>query len=148
VIVKPQLETKKLKIQTDISSNLTVFVDPDHLNIIVRNIINNAIKFSLNNGIIMIAAQEENNKITLKIKDEGIGISEEKIKRFFEVVQTPSFGTAGERGAGLGLVLVNDLIIQNNGNITVKSKLGEGSTFNITLPIGKEHQPLKVFIMT
>nr|WP_262903886.1 HAMP domain-containing sensor histidine kinase [Sphingobacterium bovistauri] len=143
---KSQLETKNLTIQTNISSDLTVFADPDHLNIIVRNILNNAVKFSFKDGLIMLSAKEQNDQIILTIKDFGLGISEQKIKSFFESVQTPSFGTAGERGAGLGLVLVNDLILQNNGHITVKSKLGEGSSFNISLPKSKEFQQMKVLI--
>ncbi|NGM72618.1 ATP-binding protein [Sphingobacterium sp. SGL-16] len=65
------------------SNDLQVFVDPDHLNIIVRNILNNAIKFSFNEGTIILSAQEENDQVILKIQDQGIGISEEKTKNIF-----------------------------------------------------------------
>jgi len=69
-----------------------------------------------------------------------------KPKTFFESVQTPNLGTAGEKGTGFGLVLVNDLVHQNNGHISLKSKLGEGSTFIITLPKSKKLQQTEVLI--
>src|SRR5690606_39942519 len=95
---KSQFENKNLKILTDIPSDLSVFADPDHLNIIVRNLLNNAIKFSHNEGKIVLSASQENDQIRLKIQDYGIGISAEKMKNFFETIQTPNLGTAGERG--------------------------------------------------
>ena len=146
VFLKSQFENKNLQILTDIPSDLSVFADPDHLNIIVRNLLNNAIKFSHNEGKIVLSASQENDQIRLKIQDYGIGISAEKMKNFFETIQTPNLGTAGERGTGFGLVLVNDLIQQNNGHITLKSKLGEGSTFIISLPKSKALQQTNVLV--
>lgn len=94
----------------------------------------------------MVSASQENDQIRLKIQDYGIGISTEKMKNFLETIQTPNLGTAGERGTCFGLVLVNDLIQQNYGHITLKSKLGEGSTFIISLPKSKALQQTNVLV--
>ncbi|MBD1430975.1 sensor histidine kinase [Sphingobacterium litopenaei] len=87
---KSQFENKNLHIQTHISNDLRVFVDPDHLNIIVRNILNNVIKFSFNEGAIILSAQEEKDQIILKIQDHGIVFRKRKPKTFLNPFKRPT----------------------------------------------------------
>ncbi len=99
------------------------------------NLINNAVKFTPEEGIIEIDAVAGKSNVLLSIKDTGIGIPEESLKDVFSVgANIHSKGTNNEKGSGFGLILCKELIRRNGGNIFVKSKPGEGSVFSITLP--------------
>jgi signal transduction histidine kinase len=111
---------------------LIIKVDANHFTIILRNLLNNAIKFTPENGQIIIDSKSEKNTTTITIKDTGIGMSKEaidKINRFKEHYTT--LGTNNERGTGLGLILCKELIKKNKGYITVQSKVGEGSILSL-----------------
>lgn len=126
---------KELKIINRIDHDLEVFIDIDYLNLVMRNLLSNAIKFSHPNGTIEFSAKDAANETVVEIKDNGIGIEEDKLKKILDFggdVSTP--GTLNERGTGLGLILVNDLIRKWGGKFSVQSKVGKGSTFSFTIP--------------
>ncbi len=75
-------------------------------------------------------------KVVWSISDTGPGIEDEDQENLFNLSHTSSTGTAGEKGYHIGLILCKDMILQNNGGIEVNSKLGKGTTFYVTLPMG------------
>lgn len=113
--------------------NVVVIADNDMLQVVLRNIISNAIKFTPENGTVELFFTEKDNKVTLCIKDNGIGIPAEKQEDIFTSKTKSSFGTAQETGVGLGLVLCHDFMQAMGGEISFTSHQGEGSTFMLTL---------------
>ncbi len=109
--------------------------DKAQLAFIMRNLMVNAIKFSHEGQDVELHGRKENDRIILQVKDQGIGMSEETRKRLFHANdRVTERGTAGERGVGLGLVLINEFLNKNNGTITVSSKEGKGSCFEVIIP--------------
>ena len=102
------------------------------------NLIDNAIKFSKQNGKITIDVKEENDEVVVKIKDNGMGMSKEEqeriFTRFYQIDKSHS-----QEGSGLGLSIVKSIIDLSDGKIEVESKENSGTTFIIKLPIEKEN---------
>jgi len=130
---------KKIKLVTSIDNDTFVFADENMLNTILINLITNAIKYSNEGHSVYVDITEQNNGfIKLSIRDEGVGMNNETQKRLFQIEHNLSNdGTKGEKGTGLGLIITNEFIKANNGKIEVESKLGEGTTFYITIPASK-----------
>lgn len=109
---------KNIAILSDIDPIYSVLVDPNHLDLILRNLINNAIKFSNNGGVITLDAYVENNLLNISVKDTGIGMKPEDVEKLFQKDLVKSTrGTKGEQGTGLGLNLCQLYVIENGGNI-------------------------------
>jgi signal transduction histidine kinase len=128
-----QAAQKQIIIHHDLSVT-SVLGDYNILSIALRNLLTNAIKFSDKEGNIWINAEKKDNAILLSVKDEGIGMTQEQIKELTSNQQQSSAGTAGEKGSGLGLYLVQELLQKINAKLEVKSEKGKGSTFNIVIP--------------
>jgi two-component system, sensor histidine kinase LadS len=112
-----------------------VKADQNQLTFIVRNLLSNALKFTLPGGTVLVSATFDENKVVIVVRDSGIGLSEDGIKQLFDVsVKKNTTGTKGEKGSGLGLLLCKEFIERNHWDISVQSKLGQGTTFTITLP--------------
>jgi PAS domain S-box-containing protein len=127
--------TFRQKIQTDLPP---VLGSPDTFHLIFKNLIDNAIKFTLS-GAVRIDAWNENGSVLVKVQDDGIGIPEQAMPnlfgRFFRAQTAVERGIAG---TGLGLYMVKEAVENYNGTITVKSKEGKGTTFTVRLPITEE----------
>lgn len=109
-----------------------IYGDKNMIGTVFRNLLSNAVKFSKKNDTIEIGKVEERDKIGIYIKDNGKGISKEKIKEIIEGTNLETIaGTAGEKGSGLGLVLVRDVLNKNNGELRIESQEGTGSCFSI-----------------
>lgn len=134
-LVKPLYQEKQLVLSVEIPPSLRLVSDIDHLRIILRNLISNAIKFSFTAGKIYIRVAEDRGMGIVSITDTGVGITSEKMKLLFSSLQEPSYGTIGERGYGLGLILSYELVKLNAGHLTISSKEKEGSTFAVHLPL-------------
>lgn len=114
--------------------------DPDKIHDIISNLVSNALKFTPKNGSIQVSAKSEmisdNNQLTLIISDSGIGIPPDQIKHVFDrYYQAENHVQAFKQGAGLGLTLTKEFVNLHNGKIYVESRLGNGSTFTIHIPI-------------
>lgn len=133
-LMDSQVKLKALQIKNNTPPHLQVYADPNMLNTVVRNLLSNAIKFCNANDTITFDAKLTDDQVIWSISDTGPGISEHEQENLFNLSHTTSTGTSGEKGYHIGLVLCNDMILQNNGTITVKSTLGKGTTFYITLP--------------
>jgi signal transduction histidine kinase len=138
-IFKETADKKEISVNFTQVGNTTAIFDKDLLDIIIRNLLSNSVKYTHRGGRISILLKDkthETNGILLKICDNGIGIPAEKQKNLFtseEVNSTP--GTENEKGTGLGLKLCQELVLINKGTITVESKEGEGTCFAISLPV-------------
>jgi signal transduction histidine kinase len=136
-IAGPAIQSKEIEIDiTPAAGNIYIKTDANALTTILYNLIFNALKFTNNGGIIEVNAFIEDDALIIYVRDNGIGISEDRINRLFRIdesVSTP--GTNKEKGSGLGLILVKELIEKLNGEIWVNSSPGNGSTFYISLPL-------------
>jgi signal transduction histidine kinase len=125
---------KRISIEVKISKSIVIIFDEFMFNTIIRNLLSNAIKFTHIGGNILIVATEIERHVSLKVKDEGIGINEENLKNIFdETSNYRALGTKNEGGTGLGLILCRDFVNENGAKINVKSTLGEGTTFELIL---------------
>ena len=113
-----------------------VSIDPEAIDRVVMNLLSNAIKFSNKNTTIVVNVLVGDKNITISVKDEGIGISEDDKNKIFDRFYQGSIRENKEYiGSGIGLDLTNYLIKAHNGNIDVKSGEGKGSEFIVTLPL-------------
>jgi signal transduction histidine kinase len=137
-LMKHSADEKEIKFEIDIpENNLCIYADERLLDIILRNLIGNAIKFTPKDGLIEIKAEAKDNFAHISIIDNGIGISPESIQNLFRIdVHNTDVGTNKEKGTGLGLILVKEFVARQSGNIWVKSEVGKGSEFVFSLPLG------------
>ncbi len=130
-----RLLNKKLKLTLDIEENHTIYCDPNSLDAILRNLIDNALKFSNKGSTIDLTTFRSNNNDFIIVKDYGVGISKEKLNNLFKLKNySTTKGTADEAGTGFGLKLVESLIQHNNGDIRVESILNKGTKFIVSFP--------------
>jgi len=128
-------DNKNITINHFVAEEITVKADIDMLKTILRNLISNALKFTNNGGQISIYAEKEIDNTTIKVSDNGIGISPTVLNKLFDISQKYSTaGTAGENGTGFGLFLCKEFIEKHDGKICIESELGKGSTFMFKLP--------------
>jgi len=127
-------ETKGITLDNNIPEDLFVHADEHALNTILRNLISNAVKFTPAGGTVTVRAETKDRQVLLRVQDTGIGIPPDKIRDLFTLQSKSNKGTAGERGTGLGLLLVKELTERQLGNISVESHEQQGSTFTVALP--------------
>nr|WP_255737424.1 tetratricopeptide repeat-containing sensor histidine kinase [Cognataquiflexum nitidum] len=104
------------------------------LEIVIRNLLTNALKFTHANDKITVALEEEDDFYTVSVSDQGIGMTESSLSKLFGNEFYTTTGTHQEKGTGLGLLLSKELVRKNRGEIWAKSQIGSGSTFCFTLP--------------
>ncbi|MBK9292550.1 MAG: PAS domain-containing sensor histidine kinase [Bacteroidetes bacterium] len=136
------LRDKNLTFHMAFSQDLKIFTDPVLLERILWNLLSNAIKFSEKNKAITLRIETENpDRYILSIEDQGIGIPNDMLPELFELSERKQRkGTNNEHSAGLGLIIVKDLVKLLGGSIEVRSEEGKGSTFSLWLP-GKNQVP-------
>lgn len=118
-----------------IPENLPIWGDPTHMYNVASNLIDNAIKYSIEKAVIEISAFKENGFCVLSIKDHGIGIAPENLTHIFDKFYRVTNGNLyNVKGYGLGLFYVKQIIEKHKGTITVESVLGKGSVFTIKIP--------------
>ena len=126
---------KELTFTCDSDQGIATFADRVLLNIVLRNLVSNAIKFTPPKGSVVIRAWQDADKIKCSVADTGVGIKAEYLELFKKEGHLSSTaGTDQEIGTGLGLQLVRDLLEKNKGTLNIESKTEVGSTFTITLP--------------
>lgn len=126
---------KEINLTYQISPHINVIADVDMLQLIVRNLISNAVKFTPQNGTVKIIAELIDQKCKLTVIDNGNGISTIKQNDIFSIQANSTYGTNNEKGIGLGLILCKEFIELQNGSIGFESELGIGSSFFIFIPI-------------
>jgi len=128
------IQEKDILIDNNIALTCKVYADKDMIQLVVRNLISNAVKFSKRGGSIQLSSSIEGNNTILCVKDTGVGISESDQKKLFEQETFTTRGTDNEQGTGLGLLLCKDFIEKNGGSIWVESEIGQGSKFCVRIP--------------
>ena len=137
-ILKDNAERKNISLNFTQVGRSVGWVDRDLIDIVVRNLLSNAIKYTNPGGKVSISVKEHEKYqegVVIKICDNGVGISPERQKKLFtgaEIDTTP--GTDSEKGTGIGLKLVHELVTLSKGTITVESTPGSGSCFTVNLP--------------
>ncbi len=132
----PAAQEKAIRLTTKRKHLLNVFADVRMVDTVVRNLVNNAIKFTPEKGQITISARENGKWAEVEVTDTGVGISADKAALLFRLDEkTSTVGTGGETGTGLGLILCKELVEKQGGEIYVESAEGEGSAFRFTLPL-------------
>jgi signal transduction histidine kinase len=138
---------KNIKLETDIGEIPIIQADPDRINQVLRNLINNAIKFSEENSSIKISAHKKDNHILFSVHDTGCGLTPENQIRVFEpFYQVENANRRRHGGTGLGLTICRGIVESQKGKIWVESKIGHGSKFSFTFPLNpvREIEPIKV----
>ena len=132
---KAQAFKKNISINYLQKNELIVTTDENLLNTVLRNLVNNAIKFTNQNGIINISAIMKNDVVEISVSDNGIGLEDELKKNLFvDIIRQSQRGTNQEKGTGLGLTICKEFIEKLGGKIWVESEVGKGSTFYFTVP--------------
>ncbi len=128
-------EDKKVAVKVRQSENVIVLGDAPLLTVAVKNLVENAIQFSENGGVVRIIVKAAKRFVTISVADEGIGIAPEDRSRVFErFYRVDASRSRKTGGTGLGLSIVKHIVIAHRGDVTVDSELGFGSVFTITLP--------------
>jgi signal transduction histidine kinase len=127
-------ELKQIELSSNIGAGQLIYADSRAVSTVFRNLISNALKFTPPGGAVWLSANTANEGVELTVSDNGIGIPTARLPGLFKLAAGASFGTAGEKGTGLGLVLCQELVKLNGGDLRVESRDGEGSTFHVTWP--------------
>lgn len=126
---------KNISIELQNLSEAWIKADKNMLELIIRNLISNALKFSSSGSKVLIRTEVKASEVQVCIEDSGMGISDENLKKLNSGISFTTRGQQNESGTGLGLILVREYIGKIGGNLSVKSTLGKGSTFCISLPL-------------
>lgn len=127
-LVKPQAEQKHIEVVKKLEV-LTAVSNQNILEIILRNFLTNAIKFSPNESKVVVSTYVKNTDTYICVRDSGIGMNQEKIQSILNNETSKSIGTSGEKGSGIGLLLVRELVQQINAKLIIESQEGVGSSF-------------------
>ncbi len=134
-LYKDMAEKKQVALVNKAATDVSVYADEDMMNILLRNLVGNALKFTPKGGEITVETSEQDNNIDIAVSDTGVGIAPEDIPGLFILEGHKSTtGTAGEKGTGLGLILCRELVEKNNGAIGAGGEPGKGSCFTVSLP--------------
>lgn len=133
--VKPRLNKLDISLIEEIKDGIIINSDKDKISQIVQNLVSNAIKAIKDDGLIRVSLSEDKNNIYLIVKDNGVGISDEKKEAIFErFYRIDDARNTKLNGHGLGLSITKNFVESLGGKIKLKSRLGKGSTFSVILP--------------
>lgn len=143
--LKQTATDKEIQIRVEGNKDVVVLADPDMVQIIMRNVLSNSIKFTHRGGLVIVRSEVNSEKnVGISIIDNGIGIEKQQLEKIFDI--TNNFHTAGtenEKSTGLGLILVKYFVEKNSGILTIESEKNKGTTVSFTLPVKKIPQPKK-----
>lgn len=125
---------KNIQLYYDIDTAIEVFADREMMQVVFRNLIGNAIKFTPEGGTVRIGSQLSGNECIISVSDNGIGISAERQAVIFSLNVQSTYGTKNEKGVGLGLLLTQEFVAAQDGKIWFESVPSEGTTFFIAIP--------------
>ncbi len=133
--LKIAASNKKILLKNNLPDGIKIFADDNMVETVIRNLVNNSIKFTNENGFVEVSAEDRQTDVQIKITDNGVGMSKEIADNLFKIdVNVSRKGTYAEKGTGLGLLVCKEFIDKHKGNIHVQSEENKGSTFLITLP--------------
>lgn len=124
---------KNINLRVDVDKDVSIMADKNKFDLVIRNLITNAIKFTHIGGEVHVGTALKDNRCIVFVKDNGIGIAPERQHEIFSLNIASSYGTLNEKGTGLGLVLCKDFIVQQGGRIWFNSSVGKGTTFYVEM---------------
>ena len=128
-------EQKSITLYNEVDESIRAWCDTNQIDIVIRNLMSNAIKFTPKHGAVTVGSNEKEDVWEVYVKDTGIGMSQDALSKIFDAQETFStFGTNHEKGTGIGLVLCKEMVEKNDGTIWVESTLNEGSCFFFSIP--------------
>ncbi len=140
-LLEPIAKKKEISILNQVPENTISFSDRNHLSIIIRNLISNAIKFTNENGEIRISVTELEIAWQIEVADNGVGMNEDTLKMLFKNEHVKStYGTNEEKGTGLGLAICKEMVESNGGKIWAKSIQNHGTSIYFTAPKKSEDE--------
>jgi signal transduction histidine kinase len=133
-LLQYELKNKRIQLVNETFDNSLVYADKAQFDFVVRNLLTNAVKYSEQGGIVTIGVDYSSNRgyTTLKVKDNGVGMSETQSKNLFMGFGVTTPGTNNEVGTGIGLMLCHEFVTANGGKIWVDTQEGKGTTFYCT----------------
>jgi signal transduction histidine kinase len=137
-LLRLQAEAKNINVTGNVDPSVVAFADKDMVNLILRNILSNAIKYTPEKGNIEVGARRTHTGVAIFVKDTGMGIAPEALQKIQQYNFYSTKGTAGEAGTGLGLMLCKEFVARNGGTMLIESLPGKGSVFTFTLPAATE----------
>ena len=139
VLIEPMLHANSVALITDdLNLDAVVVADRMKLKQVLLNILSNAVKYNREGGTVYAESEEENNQLKIKIRDTGIGLNQDKIRRLFVPFDRLGVEKTEVEGTGIGLVIVKNLIEKMHGTISCESVENIGSTFSITIPLAEK----------
>jgi len=130
----PDAQARSIAIELHKNGDLALWADKGELEIILNNLVSNAVKYNKDNGRVDVLLSRDGEFLTIAVKDTGIGMTrDEAAKLFNDFVRIKNSSTSGILGSGLGLSIVKKLAMLYEGKVKVESEPGEGSTFTVTL---------------
>lgn len=125
---------KGIHLFSDYPGNEKHYGDPNLMSVVIRNLLQNAIKFTPRGGQIDLKANFDNESLKLSVSDTGVGMSKEQIDEVFTLSKKLGMGTQKEKGSGLGLLICEEYVKLHKGSMQVASEPGKGSTFSVIFP--------------
>ncbi|MGC9374182.1 MAG: ATP-binding protein [Bacteroidales bacterium] len=134
-LLRGRADSKNIKLTSNVDIGLYASIDKNMIRTVLRNLISNAIKYTQKNGEVGVKASKVENFIYVSVFDTGVGIPKENLDKIFKIdTNISTQGTDGETGTGLGLIIAQEFVEQNGGEISVSSQEGKGSEFTLKLP--------------
>ena len=137
-LFRAMAESRGVRLFTEVPAGTQLYGDKDISRTVLRNMVNNAIKFTPRGGQVIIGAQRNGNSVEVFVKDTGTGISPDGIARILRKESFHKPDATGQMGAGLGLLLCQELMERDGGHMSIESSLGEGSRFSMVMPCPEE----------
>ena len=138
-VVRPQAEVRNIAIRVDVDEALTGCCDGMQMIHVVRNLVDNAVKYTREGGGVELTAGTQDSQLVIRVKDTGIGIPHGEIDRIFDRFYRVDKARSRQiGGTGLGLAIVKEIVEAHGGEISVETELGKGSTFTVRLPPATE----------
>ena len=135
LVFASKITQKRIIVRNQVSKDVVAYGDPQMIEIMLRNLIANAMKYTYPGGSITVAGECNNQGLVITITDRGTGIEHGDLPKLFRLdTKFSQEGTAGEKGTGLGLILCQALAANNNGTIRLESEIGRGTTVTVQLP--------------
>lgn len=133
------IESSGIMFFTDVAPNVMIVGDQDLISQAVANLLSNAVRYTPENGMVTVELTRENGYAKISVRDTGVGISDEDMKKVFSRFWRADVARQSvDGGLGIGLALVKEVVDQHFGDVSVSSTLGEGSTFVMRIPLAPE----------
>ncbi len=134
-LIRTECERKGILLVIDVPGDFAAFADRSMMQTVIRNLVSNAVKFTPTGGRIELQAVLQNDLVSVRVTDSGVGISPKQMATLFTLTGVTTAGTEEEKGTGIGLVICKEFVERNGGTIHATSTVGAGTTFEFTIPL-------------